>query len=91
MTATFETSAPAPSTPPTTVCDECPGRLVCRCLQVTEEQLVTALTRLNLRTLGEVKNCTGAGDGCMGCHRTIKGYIARFSTTPSNCVIASPK
>jgi bacterioferritin-associated ferredoxin len=64
-------------------CATCPGKMICRCLQVTEDQIVDALTRLSLRTLGDIKQCTGAGGGCMACHRTIKGYIARYS--PSSC------
>ena len=32
-------------------CHTCPGRVVCRCLQVTEEVLLEALTTFELRTI----------------------------------------
>ena len=53
----------------------CPGRVVCHCLQVTEDVLVEAITTLELRSVREVRSCTGAGDGCTACHRTIVRYI----------------
>ncbi len=54
---------------------ECQDRLVCRCLQVTEGALVEAVTTLGLRTLTDVRRCTGAGDGCTACHRLLKKYL----------------
>ena len=41
---------------------------MCRCLQVTEEEVVTMIAALGLRTVHEVKRVTGAGDGCTCCH-----------------------
>jgi len=56
-------------------CEACPGRVVCRCLQVTEEVVVDAINRLGLRTVSEIRNHTGAGDGCTCCHRKLLQYV----------------
>jgi bacterioferritin-associated ferredoxin len=74
-------------------CDGCPiaGRLVCRCLQVTEEVLFEAVTTLGLRTVHEVRQHTGAGDGCTACHRRIREYLERHayssSSSPAICSV----
>jgi NAD(P)H-nitrite reductase large subunit len=60
-------------------CLNCPGRIVCRCLQVTESVLVEALTTLNLRTVRDVRRHTGAGDGCTACHRRLKQYLEQYA------------
>jgi bacterioferritin-associated ferredoxin len=57
---------------------ECPERFVCRCLQVTETELVEALITLELRTLKDIRRHTGAGDGCTACHRELKKYLERY-------------
>lgn len=62
-------------------CGTCPGRVVCRCLQVTEEALVEALTTLEIRTLRDVRKQTGAGEGCTACHRRLVQYIERYSAS----------
>jgi bacterioferritin-associated ferredoxin len=46
-------------------------------LQVTEEVLVEALATLELRTVKEVRQHTGAGDGCTACHRSIRRLLER--------------
>jgi bacterioferritin-associated ferredoxin len=56
-------------------CDTCPGRIVCHCLQVTEEMLLDALEAFDLRTVHEVRQRIGAGDGCTACHRQLTQYI----------------
>lgn len=58
-------------------CLDCPGRLVCSCLKITEEQLLTALDTLQIRTLRELRRQTGAGDGCTACHRRLELYLER--------------
>lgn len=60
-------------------CDACPGRLVCRCLQVTEEAIINALTTLEPKTVQSLRQCTGAGTGCNACHKTLRAYIERHS------------
>jgi bacterioferritin-associated ferredoxin len=65
--------------------DGCPAdcglRYVCRCLRVTEQVLAAALAAHDIRTLKDLKRHTGAGDGCMACHRRLKGYLERHPVT----------
>jgi bacterioferritin-associated ferredoxin len=56
-------------------CSGCPDRIVCRCMKVTEEVIVEAITTLGVRTVKEVRRVTGAGDGCTCCHTQIRTYI----------------
>ena len=58
-------------------CSTCPARLVCRCLQVTEDALLAALEAGGIQTLPDLRRCTGAGNGCTACHRQLKGYLER--------------
>jgi bacterioferritin-associated ferredoxin len=55
----------------------CSDRVVCRCLQVTESELVEALSTDEVRDLKDVRRHTGAGGGCMACHRLIRTYLER--------------
>ena len=57
-------------------CEACPGVIICHCLQVTEETVLTALETLNLRTITELRQHTGAGDGCTACHRRLQVLCA---------------
>ncbi len=56
-------------------CETCPARVVCRCLQVTEDEVVTMIAALGLRTVHEVRSITGAGDGCTCCHDEIRKQL----------------
>jgi bacterioferritin-associated ferredoxin len=56
--------------------------MVCHCLRITEDQLVTAVTTLELRTVPDVRRHTGAGDGCTACHRKIQSYLDAYSSAP---------
>ncbi len=67
------------------------GRVVCRCLHVTEEELVAALSTYEITTLQELKVLTGAGDGCTCCHGRLKEYIARYAQSSSSEPICSCK
>jgi bacterioferritin-associated ferredoxin len=60
-------------------CDDCPGRLICRCLQVTETELATALAVREIRTIQDIRQHTGAGDGCTACHKTLRKYLERHA------------
>lgn len=62
-------------------CAGCPDRIVCRCLKVTEGTIVEAITTLGLRTVKEVRNVTGAGDGCTCCHQQIRAYLEVHAPT----------
>jgi bacterioferritin-associated ferredoxin len=66
--------APAPCYVP-----EARDEYLCRCLAVTEAEVVETVVQLGLRTLEEVKRCTGAGDGCTACHRRIRTCLERHS------------
>jgi bacterioferritin-associated ferredoxin len=60
-------------------CHTCPDKIVCRCLQVTETQVIRMIERLELRTVRDVRQYTGAGEGCTCCHAQIEGYLERHS------------
>ncbi len=51
------------------------GPTVCHCMQVTEDQLVEALTTMDIRSVRDVRRLTGAGNGCNACHRKIQSFI----------------
>lgn len=56
-------------------CAGCPGQMICHCLQVTEEMLLGAVAALELRTLRDLREATGAGDGCTACHRRLRKFL----------------
>ncbi len=57
----------------------CDDRIVCRCLRVTEAQVVRMITQLELRTIRELKQITGAGDGCTCCHPQLMEYLEKHA------------
>ena len=58
-------------------CGDCPGRFVCRCLQVTEAAVTTAVITQNVCTVQDLCRLTGAGAGCTACHRLLGKYLER--------------
>jgi bacterioferritin-associated ferredoxin len=56
-------------------CGTDPGRMICYCLQVSEAVILDALHRFELRTVKEVRQHTGAGDGCTACHGDIRRLL----------------
>ena len=62
---------------PTRDCSTCPSRMICHCLQITEDVIVQAVEAMGLQTVKEIRTCTGAGDGCTACHRRLKHYLER--------------
>jgi len=60
-------------------CLGCPEKVVCRCLNITEQEIVSAITSQELTSLREVRGHTGAGEGCTCCHRVLKDYLERYS------------
>jgi bacterioferritin-associated ferredoxin len=56
-------------------CAGCSERMICHCLQVTEEMLHGALVTLELRSLRDLREATGAGDGCTACHRRLRKFL----------------
>jgi len=59
------------------------GPMVCHCLKITEDQLITAVATLELRTIHDVRRHTGVGDGCNACHRRIQLYLDAYSSSSS--------
>lgn len=59
-------------------CDTCSDKVVCRCLQVTESQVVRMIERLELRSVRDVRKYTGAGEGCTCCHTKLEEYLEKF-------------
>jgi len=59
-------------------CQTCPDRVVCRCLQVTESQIVETIETLTIRSVKDLRRETGAGDGCTCCHQHLKDLIERY-------------
>ena len=62
-------------------CGDCPGNYICHCLKVTEEALLDALRTRPIQTVRELREHTGAGDGCTACHARLRTYVERFSLT----------
>lgn len=60
-------------------CSSCPDRVVCRCLNVTETQIIQAITTRDVHTIRELKRLTNAGDGCTCCHTQLQEYLDRIS------------
>lgn len=58
---------------------DCGLRYVCRCLRVTEDVLVKAFATQDIQTLRDIRRHTGAGDGCMACHRRLASYLDRHA------------
>ncbi len=50
-------------------------RVICRCLNVTESEVQTAISAFNVETVRELGRCTGAGKGCMACHGRLRSLI----------------
>jgi bacterioferritin-associated ferredoxin len=57
--------------------DDCPDKVVCRCLQVSETQVIRMIERLELRTVRDLRQYTGAGDGCTCCHAKLEEYLEK--------------
>lgn len=61
-------------------CSACSGRLVCHCLQVTEDMLLAAIEAGGIETVKDLRRHTGAGGGCRACQRKLAGYLERRAT-----------
>ncbi|WP_165227780.1 (2Fe-2S)-binding protein [Aquisphaera insulae] len=73
-------------------CSQCPRDLVCNCLQVTAAELMDAFASREIRTIKDIKRATGAGDGCMVCHRLLRKYLEQYSDYfPSPAPAPSPE
>jgi bacterioferritin-associated ferredoxin len=62
-------------------------RIVCRCQGVTCEEVVKSIRALNLQTVKEVRDATGAGDGCTCCHKVLRKYLEQQAVTMTAAVV----
>ncbi|MBI3411959.1 MAG: (2Fe-2S)-binding protein [Planctomycetes bacterium] len=62
-------------------CDFCPDRVVCHCLNVTEQEIIHAVVTRELQTIHEIRRQTAACDGCTCCHKDLQEIIERYSLT----------
>lgn len=60
-------------------CDGCTDKIVCRCLNVSEAEVIQMISRLELRTIHDLSEHTGAGEGCTCCHAKLEEYLERFT------------
>ena len=60
---------------------DCGLRYICHCLRVTEEVLTEAFATQDIQTLKDIRRHTGAGDGCMSCHRRLQAYLERHAVS----------
>ncbi len=51
------------------------AEVVCRCLDVTDVEILASIETLGAESVKEVGRCTGAGQGCTVCHRTIRALL----------------
>lgn len=51
------------------------AEVVCRCLDVTDAEIETAIDTCGAETVQDVGHCTGAGQGCTVCHRAIRALL----------------
>jgi NAD(P)H-nitrite reductase large subunit len=62
----------------------CADRVVCRCLNITEGDVVGALVSLEIRTIKELCDRTDAGTGCTACHVELRRLFERHAYAPSS-------
>jgi bacterioferritin-associated ferredoxin len=72
-------------------CAEGGVHYVCRCLRVTEEAIAEAVATQAVRSLKDIRRHTGAGDGCMACHKRLARYLDRPAYSSSSPPICSVK
>jgi bacterioferritin-associated ferredoxin len=49
---------------------------VCACMRLTHADLIEAVAAGTIQTLADLRRQTGAGDGCMACHRRLACYLS---------------
>ncbi|VTS04410.1 (2Fe-2S)-binding protein [Tuwongella immobilis] len=69
-------------------CSGCQGPYLCHCLKIHESTITDAVVTLGLRTVREICQQTGAGGGCMACHRKIARVIEACCATQSRTSLA---
>ncbi|MFO0926428.1 MAG: (2Fe-2S)-binding protein [Gemmataceae bacterium] len=56
-------------------CRGCTSKVVCHCMNVTEDTILEALATFDIDTVKDLRHYTGAGDGCTCCHRQLRQMI----------------
>lgn len=51
-------------------------------MKLTEAALVDAIVSRGLADLQELRQETGAGDGCMACRRRLQHYLDEYAAAP---------
>jgi bacterioferritin-associated ferredoxin len=54
---------------------QCDSKIICHCLGVTEDELQSALGERAIRSVQEIVQETGAGNGCTACRRAIQEFL----------------
>jgi bacterioferritin-associated ferredoxin len=62
----------------------CSERYVCRCLKITEQEVIEAITIRGAASLTELRTITEAGTGCTCCHRELQTYLTIYSPSSSS-------
>lgn len=69
------------------------GRIICRCLQVDEADLLHAIAAANADrkslSIKDLRRMTGAGDGCTACHHKLKAFIETQAAQLSSGQVAT--
>ena len=60
---------------PLEMCPNSSDKIVCRCLQISEETILKALDNNEIRSLFDIRRLTGAGEGCTCCHALLEDYL----------------
>jgi len=60
-----------------------PSDIVCRCLGVTSGEVEQAADVYGAASIQDLRNQTGAGDGCTACHRLLKLVLAARQQNPA--------
>ena len=56
-------------------------KIVCECLDVTEEDLLEAIRTHKLTSVKDIAHYTEAGQGCTACHALLKEYLQHNKIT----------
>ena len=64
--------------------------MICHCLEITREMLHDAVVGLDLRNLHELRQVTGAGDGCTACHRQLRIFLEQHGRADAAQPSAAP-
>ncbi len=60
---------------PLQMCPNSSDKIVCRCLQISEDAILKALEKNEIRSLFDIRRLTGAGEGCTSCHVLLEDYL----------------